>query len=272
MATITTTNSIAETANITTETTLFNVLDILSPVVKPSKRPTPAWLRKNAKEIAAHKVVADSRSSSAKTDHLTMTATLYDNGFGVYTSGGHTSVVWLPDCLDIVYRFGFSTSGDSECDETKIDRDVLGNMSWFQAFVLRGESQVTGVLDNHLYGSGELDKDSEDPENPEDPENEPCENPAEEIMGSTHISDPETAFIRQETYDEVNQILDMLPEEAAESYRLYHEYGMSQQEIADKLQLSQPTVSRRLTEAQAALREIVTQMKELLGIDVNAEI
>lgn len=274
MATITTAN--INEANITATTTLFKVLDILSPVVKPAKRPTPLWLRKNAKEIAAHTQKADNcRSDSAKTDHLTMTATLYDNGYGIYASGGHTSVVWLGDCLDIVYRFGFSTSGEREADETRIDRDVLGNMSWFQALTLRGEAQITKVLEGKLHGSADSEE-SENPEkgseNPEIAEENQCESPAEKIAGATHIAGPEDRFIRQETFEEAKKILKMLPASAAEVYILYHWYGMTQQEIADKLGTSQQVVSWRITKAQKALKEIVKQMRELLAIDVKAEI
>ena len=248
---------------ITETTTLY---ELLRPLVKPAKRPTAAWLRKNAKPIAEHSQMADSKP------HLSMNATLFDNGFGIYSSGGHTTVVWLADCLDIVYRFGFSTSGEREADQTKIDRDVLGNLPWFQAFVLRGEAQITGVLENHLYGSRERKKDSENPENPEDPENEPSENPAKEITGATHIANPEERLIREETCEEVKKILDMLPEDAAEAYMLYHAYGMTECEIADALGLSQPTVSRKIAEAQIALREIVKIMEELLGINLKVEI
>ena len=182
-------NSITAT-NITETTTLY---ELLRPLVKPAKRPTAAWLRKNANPIAEHTQIADSKP------HLSMNATLFDNGYGIYSSDGHTTVVWLADCLDIVYRFGFSTSGEREADQTRIDRDVLGNLPWFQAFVLRGESQITGVLERDLHGSTESTE-SENPEkgseNPEIAEEKQCESPAEKIAGATHISGPEEKFIR----------------------------------------------------------------------------
>ena len=254
------------TTNITETTTLY---ELLRPLVKPAKRPTAAWLRKNAKPIAEHSQMADSKP------HLSMNATLFDNGFGIYSSGGHTTVVWLADCLDIVYRFGFSTSGEREADQTKIDRDVLGNLPWFQAFVLRGEAQITGVLERDLHGSTDS-AESENPEKgsekPEIAEENQCEDPVDKIAGATHIASPEEKFIREETYEEVQRMLDMLSEEAAEAYRLYHEYGMIECEIADKLRISQPTVSRRIAEAQVALRKIVKRMKDILCINVKVEI
>ena len=256
-------NSITAT-NITETTTLY---ELLRPLVKPAKRPTAAWLRKNAKKIAEHSQIADSKP------HLSMNATLFDNGYGIYSSDGHTTVVWLADCLDIVYRFGFSTSGEREADQTRIDRDVLGNLPWFQAFVLRGEAQISSAIERNLHGLGELDEDSENPESPENVESAaPRDNPAEKIAGATHISGPEEKLIREETLEETNSMLDMLREDAAEAYRLYHWYEMSQQEIANVLGLSQPTVSRKIAEAQIALREIVKKMKELLGIDLKVEI
>ena len=59
----------------------------------------------------------------------------------------------------------------------------------------------------------------------------------------------------------------MLPESAAEAYRLYHWYGMTECEIADKLHISQQAVSKRIAKAQKALNEIVKQMRDLLDID-----
>ena len=254
---------------ITETTTLFELLNILRPLVKPAKRPTAAWLRKNATKIAEHSQTADDKP------HLTMNATLFDCGYGIYSSGGHTTVVWLADCLEIIYRFSFSTSGEKEADQTKIDRDVLGNLPWFQAFVLRGESQITEVLERDLHGStdsAESEKPEKGSENPEIAEEMQCESPAEKIAGATHILDPEAAFIRRETLEEVQRMLDMLPENAAEAYRLYHEYGMTTREIAAVLKISQPAVVKRIAKAQKALNEILKQMRELLGIDVKVDI
>ena len=249
---------------ITETTTLY---ELLRPLVKPAKRPTAAWLRKNAKKIAEHSQIADSKP------HLSMNATLFDNGYGIYSSDGHTTVVWLADCLDIVYRFGFSTSGEREADQTRIDRDVLGNLPWFQAFVLRGESQISSAIERNLRGLGELDEDSENPESPENVESAaPRDDPAEKIAGATHISGPEEKFIRQETLEEVNKMLDMLPESAAEAYVLYHWYGMTECEIAKKLHISQQAVSKRIAKAQKVLNEIVKLMRDLLDIDVKVDI
>ena len=254
------------TTNITETTTLY---ELLRPLVKPAKRPTAAWLRKNATKIAERSQTADDKP------HLTMNATLFGNGYGIYSSGGHTTVVWLADCLEIVYRFSFSTSGEKEADQMKIDRDVLGNLSWFQVVVLRGESQITGVLERDLHGSTDS-AESENPEkgseNPKIAEENQCEDPAEKIAGATHIWGPEEKFIRTETLEEVSKMLDMLSEDAAEAYRLYHWYGMTTYEIADKLHISHQAVSKRIDKAQKALDEIVKQMRELFGIDVKFDI
>ena len=45
---------------------------------------------------------------------------------------------------------------------------------------------------------------------------------------------------------------------------------MTVYEIADKLGISHQAVSKRIAKAQSALKEIVEQAKELLGLDVNA--
>ena len=126
-----------------------------------------------------------------------------------------------------------------------------------------------------MHGSTDL-AESENPEkgseNPEIAEEKQCESPAEKIVGATHISGPEEKLIREETLKEINSMLDMLPEDAAEAYRLYHWYGMTECEIADKLHISHQAVSKRIAKAQKALKRIVEQMRELLSLDVMFEI
>lgn len=238
----------------TDETTLFELLTCISGSAF-QKRPTAAWLRKNGRPVAAY--------CHDREDHLSMNALVFDCGYGIYSSGGHTTVVWLEDCLEITYHFGFSTTGEKEADQSTISAEILGNMPWYQAFILRGEAQITSAIERNLHGSGE-------PVSSEDDSCEdkrPCENkPAVAV----HIPGPEEKFIHRETFEEVQSLLDLLPEEAAESFRLYHEYGMTTQEIADKLEISHQAVSKRIAKAQSALKEIVEQAKELLGLDVGS--
>ena len=246
----------------TDETTLFELLARISGSTHPlsKKRPTAAWLRKNAKPVAAY-----SHDGEGVKEHLSMNALVFDCGYGIYSSAGHTSVIWLEDCLEITYHFSFSTTGEKEADQSTISAEILGNLPWYQAFVLRGEAQITSAIERNLHGSGEPAK-SEEYVSSEDGSCEDKRKPAVAI----HIPGPEEKFIHRETCEEVKGLLDLLPEEAAESYRLYHEYGMTVYEIADKLGISHQAVSKRIAKAQSALKEIVEQAKELLGLDVKA--
>lgn len=235
----------------TDETTLFELLARISGSALPlsKKRPTAAWLRKNGRPVAAY-------SHDEVKEHLSMNALVFDCGYGIYSSGGHTTVVWLKDCLDITYHFGFSTTGEKEADQSTISAEILGSMPWYQSFILRGEAQLTSAIERNLHGSGKSAK-SEDGS---------CE---DKPATAVHIPGPEEKFIHRETYEEVRSLLDLLPEEAAESYRLYHEYDMTVYEIADKLGISHQAVSKRIAKAQSALKEIVEQAKELLGLDLK---
>ena len=237
----------------TDQTTLFELLARISGSTQSlQKRPTAAWLRKNGRPVAAY-------SHDGVKEHLSMNALVFDCGYGLYSSGGHTSVIWLEDCLEITYHFSFSTTGEQEADQSTISAEILGNLPWYQAFVLRGEAQLTSAIERNLHGSGE----------PAKSEDGSCENkPAVAI----HIPGPEEKFIHRETCEEVRSLLDLLPEEAAESFRLYHEYGMTTHEIADMLGISHQAVSKRIAKAQSALKMIVEQAKELLGLDVGSMI
>ena len=247
----------------TDETTLFELLTHSGSALPHSKkRPTAAWLRKNARLVAEYSHDGEKRQpgGTVSPHHLSMNALVFDCGYGIYSSGGHTSVVRLEDCLDITYHFSFSTSGEKEGDRSTISRELLGNLPWYQAFILRGEAQITSAIERNLHGSGKSEDGSCE-------NNRPCE---DKPATAVHIPGPEEKFIRRETCEEIRSLLDLLPEDAAESFRLYHVYDMTVYEIADMLGISHQAVSKRIAKAQSALKEILRQAKELLGLDMGS--
>ena len=63
---------------------------------------------------------------------------------------------------------------------------------------------------------------------------------------------PETAYIRKE---ELTEAMDSLTDKQLEVFILYYEYGYTQQEIADMLEITKPAVCVRLDNALKVMKK-----------------
>ena len=223
---------------VTETTTLDELLAVLGTVEKAEKTPTAKALREKKREdgtVEESKPLAESMGCKA-----------YANGYAVYTNDTGTTVLWLPDCSSFTFQFDPLREKEKEylAQRTTVDGDVLGNQPWFMAVLLRGDHQVEINSMNRQFDRKGAKKELWD-------EDETEEKREERWNPGYHYENPETAYIRKET---LREQLDKLTDKQREVFLLYHQYGYTQQEIAEMLGIAQQVVARKLSAANAKIR------------------
>lgn len=240
--TATAANSAVATATatvITDETTLNELIRIArnNTVAKPKATPKITQLRKNANCVI-----------SIERQDVRFSLSVYDNGYAAYETDGRRTVIDLDEISGVKYRTNY---GHLEFERSDFDREWLGKLPWASALVLLGEEQVSqNIFEDkaHDYvGEGDHDENEDETKKPNNP------------AFAAHIDDPETAYIRRETRNEIKRALSkarsQMTEEQAEAFILYYNQDMTLKEIGTTLNISSPAVLFRLNGAKRKLRK-----------------
>lgn len=223
---------------ITPRTKLGELLDMLG--LKPGQR------RKGATPTRV-KLLASGSEPIAQMRGIT----LFRNGYALYENGfGRYSIVWLPYCVKFTYKFNKLRDAEKDYlrETAEITEEQLLNTKWAAAVALWGEERITQHL-NRGIGNAETTDDTDD----EDADLE-TEEEDEDTEGKNFVWDDETlgvdpldAVIRRETRE---AILAEMTDKQREVFVLYHKYGWTQQQIADRLGISKMSVCERLSHAK----------------------
>ena len=220
--------------NITEKTTLGELLEILALGEKPAETPTPKQLR----ETAGKPVATEDRCK------------VYGNGWAIYENETGRTVVWLSECVSFTYQFRQPKKNEAwevSVEETLPD-GLLKSQPWPIAVTLLGDYGVERNLMKRKHSTLRTANDDEEPEDYEKPEDHSDDTLLLQILHQEDYpgENPETAYIRRETIEE---ILAALTEKQRKVSVLYYIYGYSQLEIAAKLRCVVSVVNEHLKAA-----------------------
>lgn len=187
-------------------------------------------------------------------------STLYASGYALYENGlGRHSVVWLPYCVNFTYYFNKLRDAEKDYlrERSEVSDKALMETSWATIAALFGEERITQSM-NRGFGNADpsADGDSIDEENEDEPEAEDMEGRNFVWYDETLGVDPLDAVIRRENREEM---LAAMTDKQREVFVLYHKYGWTQQQIADKLGISKMSVCERLKQAKSKMRIFVSK-------------
>ena len=211
------------------------------------RKPTPSYLRRHCVCIAIY------RSEEVSKIDCNFSIVLYDNGWFEYWGTGRRTTLYLPDCIEFVYRYNLIID---EVDEFTVEQSVLGNTDWHTVAALFAEERITQNMTGHNAGNTCYDTDEELPffERKQ----------VTEIVGAAHIPTPEERLLKQERRDEMSKIIakamTRLTDKQAEIYKLHFEFDYSLESISEMLKMPRTTASSRLMGARAIFsRELEKQ-------------
>ena len=245
-------NTVNGSSNIITgNTTLAELISILGPVTRAAKTPTSKALREEAGEP-----IASSPDPLGYGDGILV----YSNGYAVYDNGSGRTVVWVPACTSFTYYFDKMKESEKggEIKETfELPEGLLESQPWPIAVTLIGDYRVeqnsmnrmgsrTGTRDYDSDDNGDKDGDAE---NAIEKSYQNEYNWREDRVGE----DPETIYIRKETRREM---LESMTEKQRKVFILYYQYGYTQVEIADMLEITQIGVKHHLDGAIKKVKKI----------------
>lgn len=185
------------------------------------KTPTARQLRESGEEPVAVREIGPDGSLS-----------VYPGGYAVYSNGSGTTVVSIGECGEYTYRFH-----DGEDDLPTESRLLLDGEDWSVAVALKGEEQIEANLMNRKgdrKGSRQYEEDWE------------------HIRVEEEAPDVLDAIIQK---DMLSELLGCLPERQREVIMAYFFDGLTQQQIADKLEVSQATVKITLDRGLSNLKK-----------------
>lgn len=126
--------------------------------------------------------------------------------------------------------------------------------SWATIAALFGEERITQSM-NRGFGNADpsADGDSIDEENENEPEDEDMEGRNFVWDDETLGVDPLDAVIRRENREEM---LAAMTDKQCEVFVLYYKYGWTQQQIADKMNITQQAITKLLSKANLRAQKI----------------
>ena len=239
------TNAINNAAVINENTTLGELISFLGNIEKADKTPTPKKLREEAGEPVAR-------------EERTL---VYANGYAVYDNGTGRTVIWVPDCTRFTYHFNPLRDSEKDGDikeNEELPADFLESLPWAIAITLVGDHRVEDNIMNRAGSrTGTKDYSSHDNRDHDDQAEKATDdsyrneyNWREDRFGE----DPESIVIRKETRKEA---LDSMTEKQREVFLLYYHYGYTQQEIAEKLYMTQIGVKHHLDGAIKKVEKVL---------------
>ena len=170
---------------------------------------------------------------------------VFVNGYAVYDNGDRKTVIWVPNCNRIVYKFTPLTDKEKQymTNKEEIEGETVGTMTWYIPIVVHGENQIEYNLEHPKSGESASDQDAKF-----------CLNvtPALDWARPAHIEGPEEAFLRKEARAER---MARLTEKQREVYEMYYEENYTEEEIAEILGVAHQTVSRYLKRISKVLEK-----------------
>lgn len=185
------------------------------------KMPTARQLKDSGEEPVAVREIGPDGSLS-----------VYPNGYAVYSNGSGTTVVSIGECGEYTYRF--HDGEDGLPTESSI---VLDGDDWSVAVALKGEEQIEANLMNRKgdrKGSRQYEEDWE------------------HIRVEEEMPDVLEAVIQK---DMLSELMDCLTDRQREIVTAYFFDELTQQQIADKLGVSQSTVKITLDRGLTNLKK-----------------
>lgn len=232
-----------EKMDITAKTTLGELLTMLDLGDKP-KVPTPKMLFETAGEP-----IADMSG-----------CTLFRNGFAIYQNGTGRTVVWLPYCTN--FTFYFNKLKDSEKDMLKemaaLPEGYLESQSWIIAVTLIGDHRIEYNSMNRTGSRKDtVDLACKDKGDKDDAIEKAIADPYRRAFNwyDGHMGEnPQDAVERRETREEM---LAAMTDKQKEVFIMYYRDGMTQDQIAEIIGISQKGVDYRLDGALKHARKYV---------------
>lgn len=185
------------------------------------KTPTARQLRESGEKPVAVREIGPDGSLS-----------VYPGGYAVYSNGSGTTVVSIDECGEYTYRFH-----DGEDDLPTESRLLLDGEDWSVAVALKGEEQIEANLMNRKgdrKGSRQYEEDWE------------------HIRVEEEAPDVLDAIVQR---DMLSELLGCLTERQREVIMAYFFDGLTQQQIADKLEVSQQAVDNTMRQALKKLKK-----------------
>lgn len=186
------------------------------------KTPTARQLRESGEEPVAVREIGPDGSLS-----------VYPGGYAVYSNGSGTTVVSIGECGEYTYRFHGGEDGLPTESRLLLDGD-----DWSIAVALKGEEQIEANLMNRK-GDRKGGRQYEDD--------------WEHIRVEEEIPDVLDAIVQR---DMLSELLDCLTERQRKVVTAYFFDGLTQQQIADKLGITQQVTDRTLKTALKKMKKI----------------
>lgn len=171
---------------------------------------------------------------------------VFNNGYAVYDNGNRRVVLWAPDCGSAVYYFTGLRDNEKEylSQKEEIGLDILGDLPWYHALMIAGENRIEYNMDHPKSKGNTSDFDADDDVTP-----------ATHWVGACHFDSPEEAYLKKEAAEEVRKRVRQLKPKQRDAIQLCYFDELTQEEAAQKLKISQSTVSERVGNGEKALSE-----------------
>lgn len=185
------------------------------------KTPTARQLKDSGEEPVAVREIGPDGSLS-----------VYPGGYAVYSNGSGTTVVSIGECGEYTYRFH-----DGEDGLPTESRLLLDGDDWSIAVALKGEEQIEANIMNRKgdrRGSRQYEDDWE------------------HVRVEEELPDVLEAIVQR---DMLSELLDCLTERQREVVTSYFFDELTQQQIADKLGVSQQAIDNTMRQAIKKLKK-----------------
>lgn len=198
---------------------------------KPKRRPGARQLRQGYPRVAMIEIGQNSRVE------------VFNNGYAIYDNGNRRVVLWAPDCGSAVYYFTGLRDNEKEylSQKEEIGLDILGELPWYHALMIAGENRIEYNMDHPKSRGNTSDFDMEEAETI----------PASHWVGACHFDTPEEAYLKKEAAEERRKALS---EKQRQVFMMRYEQDMTQQQIAERLGVSQNTVNYHLKTGSKVLK------------------
>lgn len=165
-----------------------------------------------------------------------------DNSGSLFCNGNRRVVLWVLDCGSATYYFTGLRDNEKEylSQKEEIGMDVLGDLPWYHALMIAGENRIEYNMDHPKSKGNTSDFDL-----------------ADDVVTATHwagacrFDTPEEAYLKKEAAEERWKALS---EKQRQVFMMRYEKGMTQQQIADRMGLSQNTVNYHLKTGSKVLK------------------
>lgn len=197
----------------------------------PKRRPGARQLRQGYPRVAMIEIGKNARLE------------VFNNGYAVYDNGNRRVVLWVPDCGSTTYYFSGLRDNEKEylSQKEEIGMDVLGDLPWYHALMIAGENRIEYNMDHPKSKGNTSEFDVGDDDTV----------PATHWAGACRFDTPEEAYLKKEAAEERWKALS---EKQRQVFMMRYEKGMTQQQIADRMGLSQNTVNYHLKTGSKVLK------------------